>query len=728
MIDKSVFSIQRLHHISMIAVFFLTSAVPLASAEEGKVIEEILVTAQKREQSLSEVPLSVQVVRGEFLDKNNVQSMKELINFVPGAAYNEANVSEKPRMQLRGITQLVGDPTVGFYFGDAPFYYPGMGWAPEIRTTGLERVEVLKGPQSTLYGNGAMGGVIRVIPKKPDLQDVDFVVTGGYTQIDGGDNGYYADASLSVPLLEDKLAVRLSVGEEDSGGWIDFQPQAFSFTTFTMEPSGALIKDYGGNEVSDWRAQVLWQAAENLSIEVVAMHNKRDTSPGGFLDFDGDREISASAVPGLSRDITEYDLYSATITYDFDSFELTSTFSELEYSTDSTWSFTGVFGIPVLILQEPETFINETRIASDFDGAFQFVAGIYYVDAITDSRVEIVQTPALGVAGLLTTSKVDSEQKSVFGEMTYDLTDRWTVLLGLRWFEDERIIDNAAVLPVPSVTPRQDATFDSVNPRFNLAYTTQDDQLYYLNVAKGFRSGSFNAVVTCSQLPAGGLREACPLAIDSDELWSYEVGTKQTLMDGQLFLDVSAYYQDWEDVQGAYRGGSLQASYPIGDADGIGIEFSMSLSPAAIPGLTVQLAANWNNMEFSALEPVIEANMAPFFSEGDGLPGSPDFSASLGINYGWQLSDVLFGDLMVSYNYKSDMLTAVGSTADADSRQFLNGRFEVAFGEHFAIALFGNNLTDEDGNSFAQAGPLYSAPFRMIESPRNFGIEFSYEL
>ena len=717
----------------LIGVFAVASALigtTTAAAEEGDdAIEEIVVTAQKREQALSDVPLSIQVTDGDFLDRNNVQNLRELVNFIPGAATGEAFGTDQTRIQMRGVPQIVGDPTLGYYIGDTPFYFPSMLWAPVVRASGLDRVEVIKGPQSTLYGNGAMGGVMRVIPKKPDLEAVQAAVTAGLTQIEGGDGGYYVDGSLSLPLVPERLAVRVSVGSEESGGWIDVQPHAVNFATFGFEPSGAAHEDFGGTDVFDYRVQVLAQPTDNLTLEFMAAHNKSETTPNGFLLVGSEDPVSTDSDMTLTFDDTEYDIYSASISYDFEHFTLTSVFTDLEFTEIWQSSLITSYGLPTGVRYDPETFTNETRIVSNFDGRLQFVGGFYYVDSERTQLIDVAEFPLLGVPRILTTASAESEQTSLFGELTYELIEgRLTALVGARWFEDERsFAETSSILPI--ALPSYEETFDSVNPRFNLSYTPDDDRLFYFNVAKGFRSGLFNGLSSCLSIPpTSPLAAACPESIDSDELWSYELGTKQTLADGAMVLDASVYYQDWTDVQGAGRLGSISTAFPLGDADGFGIDLGITWAPESVPGLNVVLAANWNNMEISTLDPIIGAAMAPYFTEGDRVPGTPDFSSSIGVNYGRQLSSNLYGDFTLSWNHKSAHVAAPGSTEEADSRHYVNLRLGVRIGEHFGVSVFGNNLTDEDGTLFVQAGPLFATDIKTIETPRHYGLEFTYAL
>ena len=716
-----------------LAVLVAGAGLPLSqdALAEETAIEEILVTAQKREEALTDVPLSIQVADGEFLDRNNVKNLRELVNFVPGAATGEAFGSDQTRIQLRGIPQIAGDPTIGYYLGDTPFYFPSMLWAPVVRTSGLERIEIVKGPQSTLYGGGAMGGVLRIIPKKPNLQEFEASVNLGYMDYGSeGDDGWSVDASFSLPLIEDKLAARVSFAEEEGPAWIDVQPHAINFATFTFDPSGPLVEDVGGTDITDLRVQVLATPTDNLTLEFMYAGNESQTAPTGFLLIDSD-DISADSDPNYTSDDTEYDVYSATITYDFESFSVTSTVSQLEFSEDWRSGLISDFGFPIYVFYDPETFSNETRITSHFDGRFNFVAGVYYVDS---ERSQIIELESIGFVG---TADAESEQISVFGEFTYELVeDELTLLIGGRWFEDDReFVETQTFGAFGFALPSFDETFDNVNPRVNLSWTPDDDSLYYINVAKGFRSGLFNGVSSCNTImpttpELADLRNAClnTPTIDPDELWSYEIGTKLTLADGTLLLDASIYYQDWTDVQGAARAGSVSTSAQLGDADGFGVDLGLVWAPESVPGLNVSLAASYIDVEMSKLDPIVAAGFGAYYGEGDGIPGTPDFSGALSINYGWQISGNIAGDLTVSLNHKSDHIASMGSTRDAEERTYLNMRFGLLIGENWGVSIFGDNLTNEDATQFIQAGPFYQASIKTIEAPRLLGVEISYDL
>ncbi|MEZ5572783.1 MAG: TonB-dependent receptor plug domain-containing protein [Halioglobus sp.] len=183
-------------------------------------LEEVVVTAQRREQLISEVPLSMQAFTPAVLESVRIRDLSELINFVPGASEGNAVSVGQRYYQIRGIsTNSQSDPTIGYYIDDAAFFIFGEPYAPVGRTFDMQRVEVLRGPQSTLYGNSSMGGTIRYITEPPGLNEFGALMRGGYSATDGGDPGYYGDAMLNVPLLQGQLGLRVTGGYEKVGGY-----------------------------------------------------------------------------------------------------------------------------------------------------------------------------------------------------------------------------------------------------------------------------------------------------------------------------------------------------------------------------------------------------------------------------------------------------------------------------------------------------------------------------
>ena len=308
-----------------------------------------------------------------------------------------------------------------------------------------------------------------------------------------------------------------------------------------------------------------------------------------------------------------------------------------------------------------------------------------------------------------------------------------TGLLGLRHFDDERSWPESQTvgeLYIPY--PEREGGFDSINPRLNLAYTPTANSLYFFNAAKGFRSGISNAVSVCASLgdPTGANRPDlvpfCAPFIDSDELWSYEIGTKHRLNNGALVIDATLYYQDWKDIQGRIGIGTISTSFEYGDADGARLDVSITWSPEAVPGLNLAAGANWNDMKFSSLDPVVADLFGTYLKPGDRLPTVPPFSSALSISYGAPLGDQISGEVSVSWNHKASHPASPGAIIEADHRNYVNLRAGLT-GDRFGFYLTATNLLDARGITFGQDGPFYAGQLRLIDPPRLYAVEWTYD-
>ena len=215
------------------------------TTDSGDSTNEFLVTAQKREQAIPDVPLTIQVLDDGLLDANTARNLRDVLKHIPGSSQGGSYSSANVRTQLRGIAQEAGDPTVGYYIGDAPFLHPGQTFAPIVRMVDIERVEVLKGPQGTLYGSGAMGGVIRVMPMAPDLETFEGEIRAGWSTLADGGDWHTLDVTANIPLVAGRFGTRLSVAGEKEGGFASFQPHALNPATFGYEPYGPAVDEFG---------------------------------------------------------------------------------------------------------------------------------------------------------------------------------------------------------------------------------------------------------------------------------------------------------------------------------------------------------------------------------------------------------------------------------------------------------------------------------------------------
>lgn len=673
--------------------------------DPGRVLEEVIVTAQMREQLITDVPLSMQAFTDNTLESINIRDLSELITLVPGASEGLSVSMGQRQYQMRGISaNNLGDPTIGYYIDDAAFFLYGEPYAPIGRAFDIQRVEVLRGPQSTLYGNGSMGGTIRYLTEPPSLDEFAALARGAYSVTDGGDPGHYLDGMLSMPLLRDQLGLRVAGGYEQVGG-------------YHRGVSGE--SDTNEGKLRNIRTSLLWEPGDKLQAKFLYLYNKADQ--------DGSASLSSLDPPiGTARpgDYTNrhYSLYSSTLAWESPLGKLSTTSTWIENQTDA------LFNIPFPIAMDGtlmatfatdgDAFNNETRLVSTGTGPTQWLVGLFYSDTSTkqDTHTNLPQFIPDSVQHL------NSKAISLFGEISREFVNGTVVpLLGVRFFDDDRDSSFSTL-----GGNREKETFDSINPRFNLSIHRDENTLYYANIVKGFRSGNFNNPDICAfqRLPVdeGGGGLPCQDAVDSDEIWSYELGAKLALFDSQLSLDAAVYYEDWSDMRQAVQYSGLYQDYQVGTAEIYGLDLSIAMTPAWLEGFTMLASANVNSAEYTHLKPAIEAVSG--MQEGDRLPLVPEWTLNLTGNYSWSLGGGWLGQAAMGYSHIDKQYGQFGTTRAGDSRDLLRVRVG-ADNEHVGLWLFGSNLLDESGAIYVQY-PAEGLSFSTQDYPRQIGVEASY--
>ena len=431
-------------------------------------IDEIIVTANKREQSLQDVAMSVSALSGEDMASRGIESFEDLGLAVPGISVSDSAFGRN--VYIRGVSNLFGNsPLVGVYVDEVPAS-GARGRAPDINTYDLERVEVLRGPQGTLYGQGSMGGTLRFITKAPELDRVAYKVDLAPAVTKDGEFSSKVQAVVNIPLQEDKLGIRIAGSFEEEGGWID-QPTA----------SKTNIND---QEVMNLRTKVLWRPTEALDISLMADIHRNDIGSRMAEDDEGNFTQALGSLETPSK-VDDFDIYNLTLSYDLGAVQFVSVSSYMEDRTEGknqkfvfpfapppTTPFLGVIDH----FLEGDTFSQELRLSSKGSEAFQWTVGSFYRDSET-----LQHYPFFALNEQETTTSW-----AVFGDASYDLTDRLKLGAGIRYFEDEREhFDKVAVLT-------QKDTFTSVDPRIYANYDVTPTMKAYASISSGFRSGGFN--------------------------------------------------------------------------------------------------------------------------------------------------------------------------------------------------------------------------------------------
>lgn len=701
-----------------------------SATQNERVLDRITVTATKTgEQSLDDVPLAISAFSGEQLQDAGILDLVDAVQLVPSLNEGISTTSRANKnYSIRGLNNNESLPqgVIGYYLGEGAFLNGPV--PPVSRLYDIDRVEVLRGPQSTLYGNGAMGGVIRFIPNAPNLSELEGSFIAGWSDTEDGSDNFHGYGAVSIPLVKDKVALRLAGGQETIGGFGD-----------SVDPAtGAVVEDTDDVKISNFRASLALRPADRLAIDLLYQFNETESGANAsFAPLTPDFLVSG---PNDFSD-SQYDFYSGSVEYEFDFATLTSTNTYIEQETQQFQDllFAGFASLISSPGEETEFFASETRLASNGDGPVNWVGGLYYTDEETTNLTEGVAELFLSQLILDSVGEEVAERETIalFGEVSVDLMDGKLVpLVGLRYFEEEFDLrtSSTSITTLTSFTPPltlpptvvnetfPTAKFDSLNPRFNLAYYPNEDTTYFINIAKGFRGGSTNSSTIC----ALDMSSLCELTVPSDEVWSYELGTKKTLFDDQLFADLTVYFSEWESVREVINTGATSFVVDVGDAEIYGLDVALNYQPDAVPGLTLGFIGNWNDSTFSSIDPTVATIVGA--SEGERISWVPEYTATLTADYKKDLADGWGMHFNGSYNYIDEMRGGFGATGLAgippgalpfgDPRTLVRARLGVTKDE-FGLYLVGNNLTSEDS-------PVTFGLFNLTRDyARTIGIELS---
>ncbi len=683
-----------------------TTGAANSAEDEGNKLQEIIVTAQKRAERLKDVPMSIVAVDAEELARRGISTTVDIAQSIPGVAVQDRGAAVSRYIFMRGLGNTRGSQAmVGVYLDEQdvtgfPFY------ALDLRAYDLERLEVLRGPQGTLYGSGAMGGVIRYITKRPDLSAVsgDTYVIASATQ-DGAPSATVG-GSLNLPLAGNKLGLRIAGFYEESGGWID-QPAVSK-------------SDINDQQLYSARVKGLWRPADALEISALAMIYRNDAgAPNIGEDRQGNytQRFGRATTPSGSND---YETYNLTARYSFGAFDIVSStgYFDLHLTSGEIGSIAPLSPPPAVPFDSlnatddlsATSFVQEVRLASTGISRFHWTLGGSYRDAEQERLAVSLFGLPNAPAAFPSLAHETSEAWAVFGEGGFDLTTRFTLGAGLRYYEDTQ----------KNVVTVQSGHFNQLSPRFFAKYAATDQVSFYANVAKGFRSGGFNTALAISR--------GAPPSFESDVIWSYELGSKGELLDGRMAFDIAGFYSEYQDIQDT--GIALLGGLPIalvgnlGEAviNGVDWDIALKLTNAFSIGTSGEyLTEN----RFTRLD-ALDASQAV----GDPLKQIPKDREGVWAMY--ELQRWLGGDggyIRIDYNrqgiaeYRNRR--ANGSTPFYFSRSDRIDMLNLSVGwekDRASVQLFGRNLLNDRGYIDGESLELLAARSR----PRTFGVQLNY--
>ena len=741
-------------------------------------IEEIVVTATYRETNLMDTPLAISALDEDMIEQLGATDISGVFRSIPGFNVASSDTGTN-RFVVRGISSQTGagsaaqtHASVATYIDDTPMT-SATGPARQLAGSlfDIKRVEVLKGPQGTLFGEGSQGGTIRYIYNEADPSALDFKVKAGFnTQDESDDNGFRADGMINLPL-SDNFAVRVSAFSEERAGWID------KTNISPIEEDINTLKSVGG------RLSARWDISDALTAKASVFHTDTETEGAAIaqMPYVENQNGRIPGRPATSED--EFTLYNLRFDYELAGATFTSTTSYFERDTnaqaETLASLAGLLdrfvglgvnlaslgaGGPIVIpcnpgpqdaffsnfgacpygdglslralnndsTSESERFIQEFRLVSDGEGPWLWTLGAFYKTS-EDYREDFqpismnpgreALQPVFAALFMDPSNRHTTEldEISVFGEVTYAFNEQWEATVGARFAKLEQEFENTAT-----------GTDDSpISPKAVLSFCPTDDQLYYFSYANGFRPGNVNngQEFNVRQFTANGLpqqfidRAASLITYESDEVDSFELGAKLTFADGRAQLATSAYYMDWSDTIMQFVDPTIPSvnntfNRNAGAAHSQGVELEFTWMP--VDSLNVRLAADFNEAETD------NDNLANGVPEGNRLVYAPEWSTSLSVDYLFDIGS-LQARLRADHQRVDDQFGDPENTLKIDGYDVTNLRFTLTdpADSRWSASLFANNVTGED--SRLSVVTLVGTVSNVYIQPRVVGLELTWQ-
>ena len=726
-----------------------------AGSDAARPEDEIVVTAQKREQSLIDVPQSISVVSGETLEKHQATSFQDYLTLVPGLQLDQSTPGAG-RLILRGVNTGGVASSVSVYVDETPFgsstaLANGGVLAGDFDTFDVARVEVLRGPQGTLYGASSLGGLLKFVTNAPDTGKFEARVRGSVEAVDGGDVSYHGNAMINVPL-GDTLAVRATGFYNKLGGFID------SIGTTATDAFGYTLKadtqdNINGSTSYGGRVSLLFKPSAAFDLRLTAFVQNIHADAPSVVESNPDTlktlygRLSQSQFASPFTNIN-YRLYNGLFNYDLGGVTLTSSTSystqKQTYRDDATFNLSGIVRA-LLGAPANEFFLDqhtnnskvtqEVRLASAPSSSFEWLIGGYYTretaliqqdfSAVNPGTTTAISFPF--VLGHVTLAS-KYEEYAGFANATLHLGDKVDVDFGGRYSHNSQVADQTAAgvlagnVPINSGLDSSDDVFTfSVAPKFKLS----DRASLYARVAKGYRPGGPNVIAP--NAPAG-----TPSSFDPDTVISYEVGFKGETDDRTFGLDVSLYHIDWKNIQLLTVINGFGVNINGSSATSDGAEFTATFRPTK--GFVTSINGAYTDAKLSGDAPPEVGGL-----KGDRLPFTPKFSVGVNADYEWSVggdTSAYFGGSLrflskQTADYDATFRAANGRQRQVASYEVVDLRAGLDFGS-FGLEVYARNLTNADGrtsvSSLTSSG-LPNSPNGALETgvirPRTIGVSLS---
>ncbi len=684
---------------------------PVNDRAGAEMIDPIIVTATKRGAYPADLPVSVGVLTGTDLSRFGAVSMDATVPLL-GAVSSTHLGPGRNKLSIRGLSDSAftgqTQATVGLYLDNAKVNYNAPD--PHLRLIDLDRVEVLRGPQGTLYGGGSIGGILRIVPAAPDLSErtVQARVSGSLTR--GGAPGGGVEAVLNQPLLTDRLGLRLSLYADREGGVIDTDAGRRNIDRTDMQGGRALLAFVPAD---DWR------------LELGGTYQLIDTDDSHYLQ--GRRGCCTRAEQLAEPHDNDFNEAHATLTgsLPFASLHSTTAFVRHEIGTvyDASRAVPGLAGGPVQPARFQERqlsrlWTHETRLSSIEGGeppVLDWIAGLYLSrqQAQGDRTLSAVTAPQVP---LWRRDRTDSvKEAALFGEVAWRFLPDWTLTAGGRLFHVKQEVTATAVAPVAADAEGYARETD-YTPKLALTWKAWEGASLYAQMAEGYRPGGLNI----EEGATGSGDDYRTARFRTDELWNYELGAKLAFWEDRLFVDAALFHARWRNIQtDQLRATGLIYTTNAGDGTNTGLEIGSRLH---LGGWRLEATMTLNDPELTQVAPGFAAS-----PEG-GLPGAARLSGALALSWRGSIADDIAMVAALDLSRTGRTRLTFTDAIRQGPVTLLNGRvgFDLAGG--WTVGLSMENMLDTQANQFAFGNPftLSAGPQTTPPRPRTVGLHIAW--
>jgi len=739
------------------------------AADQGVQLEEMVVTAQKRSENLQDVPISIQAIGSERLEALQVSDTNDYVKFMPSVTA-PTGAPGFSNFYMRGVASGENNnhsgplPSVGVYLDEQPV--TTITGPLDVHIYDIARVEVLAGPQGTLYGASSQAGTIRIITNKPSTSGFEASYDLEVNHVSHGDIGYSAEGMINQPL-GDRAAVRLVAWAQHDAGYIDNVPGSFVFPTGNIAVNNAsqVENDYNEVDIYGARAALKIDLDENWTVTPALMGQRTDADGGFAADpTKGDLKISryypetgddkwAQAALTIEGQVANFDiLYAGAHMRRW--IDTDSDYSDYSYFYDVTAGYgayttdnAGNFINTSQYIQGRDYFkktSHEFRIASPAENRFKVVAGLFYQKQThnieqryrIDNLQDLIEIPGWNDTLWLTKQLRTDRDYAAFADATFDITDKFSLTGGIRFFKYKNSLEGffgfdsdfssrtgvaacfsptAVVKGGPCTNVDKTTKGDGHTYRVNATYKVTEDHMVYATLSTGFRPGGINRRGT---LPP----------YDADFLKNHEVGWKTTWLDNRLRWNGAVFYEKWNDFQFSFLGANgLTEIRNAGKAKMKGVESDISW--LVTEGFSLTGAMAYTDAELNE-DYVPDPSAPPEALKGTSLPVTPKFKGNMTARYEWTWNEMdahVQGSLVHTGSAYPDLRISDRAVIGKLPSQTT---FDLSLGVDsgsWRIEAYAKNLFDENGQNdrFVQCASsvctrVYTIPIR----PRTIGLKF----